>query len=157
MNDDNIVDNIDDDINPSLPESCPHCQGGELYVRRISSGGGYAPYYLAGLGKFLHNAHFDVVVCADCGLTQFFAEPLAQRNVRNHPDWRRSTAKRWWPEGSDPQELRDDVSEPSSTDRSIPQGLDDVSEPARCLNCRSTIPAGADTCPQCGWTYKGEG
>jgi predicted RNA-binding Zn-ribbon protein involved in translation (DUF1610 family) len=34
---------------------------------------------------------------------------------------------------------------------------DDVSEPTRCLNCRSTIPAGADTCPQCGWTYKPEG
>jgi predicted nucleic-acid-binding Zn-ribbon protein len=84
--------NGDDDITPALPESCPHCSGTELYVRRLSAcGGGGGSYFLQGLGELLHYAHFDVVVCAQCGLTQFFAEPLAQRNVRNHPDWQRIT------------------------------------------------------------------
>lgn len=30
---------------------------------------------------------------------------------------------------------------------------DDVSEPAACVACRGLIPAGADTCPACGWSY----
>jgi hypothetical protein len=30
---------------------------------------------------------------------------------------------------------------------------DDVSEPAPCPSCRGIIPAGADRCPRCGWTY----
>ena len=32
-------------------------------------------------------AHFDVVVCAQCGLTQFFAEPSARENLDSHKDW----------------------------------------------------------------------
>jgi len=30
----------------------------------------------------------------------------------------------------------------------------DMSEPSPCLHCRSTIPAGRDTCPTCGWSYQ---
>lgn len=30
---------------------------------------------------------------------------------------------------------------------------DDVSEPAVCVACRAVIPAGQNTCPQCGWSY----
>ena len=34
-----------------------------------------------------------------------------------------------------------------------PPDADDVSEPAACVACRGSIPAGANTCPQCGWSY----
>lgn len=128
-----------DESNTALPTSCPHCSGTALYVRRVTAFRNGSPYFLDGLGEFLHYAHFDIVVCADCGLTQFFAEPLAQKNVRNHSQWQRIGADTWETDGPDSQEA------------------DDVSEPSRCLNCRSTIPAGADACPQCGWTYKPEG
>ena len=128
-----------DESSIALPTSCPHCSGTELYVRRHTAFGGHGPYFLQGLGEFLHYAHFDIVICAKCGLTQFFAEPLAQKNVRNHSQWQRIGADTWETDGPDSQES------------------DDISEPSQCLNCRATIPAGADACPQCGWTYKPEG
>jgi len=133
-----------DENSTALPTSCPHCSGTALYVRRLTAFRSGSPYFLDGLGEFFHYAHFDVVVCAKCGLTQFFAEPLAQRNVRSHADWRRIMASDRQADGPDPQ-------------GQDPDGLEDVSEPTLCLNCRSTIPAGADACPQCGWTYKPEG
>ncbi len=34
-----------------------------------------------------------------------------------------------------------------------PPDADDVSEPAACVACRGSIPTGANTCPQCGWSY----
>ena len=33
---------------------------------------------------------------------------------------------------------------------------DDKAEPRECMACRETIPAGQDTCPKCGWTYKAD-
>jgi predicted nucleic-acid-binding Zn-ribbon protein len=72
-----------------LAKPCPHCAGTELYTRRISSGAGEGIYLLRGLGSFLHFAEFDVVVCAGCGLTRFFAEPDARQNVRSNKDWKR--------------------------------------------------------------------
>ncbi len=27
-------------------------------------------------------------------------------------------------------------------------------EPVECIHCRSTIPEGESTCPNCGWSYK---
>jgi predicted nucleic-acid-binding Zn-ribbon protein len=71
-----------------LPRLCPHCSGTELYKRRLGSGGGEGIYLLAGLGRFMHFAQFDVVVCADCGLTRLFAEPEARQNVRSNTDWK---------------------------------------------------------------------
>ena len=73
---------------PQLPTVCSRCGADGLYVRRLSSWGGQGPYLLAGLGHFLHHAHFDVVVCANCGLTQFFAEPSARKQLPNG-DWTR--------------------------------------------------------------------
>ena len=124
---------------PELPNTCPYCSGQALYVRRVSSAGGQGPYFLAGLGEFLHYAEFDVVVCADCGLTQFFAEPLAQRNVRDSSAW--------------------DLIRPASdldVEPDSPADVeDDTSEETRCLGCGAIIPAGMNKCPNCGWTYKG--
>jgi predicted nucleic-acid-binding Zn-ribbon protein len=72
-----------------LPKSCLHCGGTELYVRRVSAGGSEGIYLLPGLGSFMHYAQVDVVLCARCGLTRFFAEPAARENVRSDTGWKR--------------------------------------------------------------------
>ena len=59
---------------------CPECGQKKLYVAEARSGGGHAPNYLPGLGGFIGAAKFNIVVCADCGLTRFFA--LAQARSR---------------------------------------------------------------------------
>lgn len=85
-------DPVDGRVDPIMPPSaspCSHCGGTTLYVRRLSSAGGYGPHFLPGLGSFLRHADFDVVVCATCGLTRFFAEPSAREKVIRHVDWRR--------------------------------------------------------------------
>jgi hypothetical protein len=73
-------------ISPAKP--CPHCAGTELYSRRRSAAGEQL-YLLAGLGRFLHTAQMDVVVCVDCGLMRFFAEPKARENARTNKEWKR--------------------------------------------------------------------
>lgn len=73
-------------MDPGLPTVCSGCGSNGLHTRRVSSAGAYGPSLLRGLGGFLNNARFDVVVCARCGLTQFFAEPSA-RNQLPHRDW----------------------------------------------------------------------
>ena len=73
----------------SLAKTCPNCGGDELYCRRLSSAGGEGPRLLAGLGSFLHYADLDVVVCANCGLTQFYAEPEARQNAKTNENWKR--------------------------------------------------------------------
>jgi predicted nucleic-acid-binding Zn-ribbon protein len=62
--------------------SCPNCCGNELFTNRVTSGNTRGLYLLEGLGGFFHFAKFDVVVCADCGLTRFFAEPSAREKAR---------------------------------------------------------------------------
>jgi predicted nucleic-acid-binding Zn-ribbon protein len=71
-----------------LPKSCTYCDSKQLYTRRLATGGGQGPFLLLGLGSFLHFAEFDVVVCSACGLTQFFAEPMACTNVQQSHDWK---------------------------------------------------------------------
>ena len=71
--------------------TCPECEGTRIYSHGgISSGGGYAPNYLPGLGGFFSSSKFTVRVCADCGLTRFYADPDARSKIREHKDWRRS-------------------------------------------------------------------
>ena len=67
---------------------CPECGQKNLYVTEANSGGGHAPNYLPGLGRFIGTAKFDIVVCADCGLTRFFAS----RHARGRLD----SAKHFW-------------------------------------------------------------
>jgi hypothetical protein len=81
--------NVSEQGSTSLVTSCPNCFGTELYSRRISSGSGEGIYLLPGLGRFLHYAEFDVVLCAGCGLTRLFAEPDARQNARSNADWKR--------------------------------------------------------------------
>ena len=35
-----------------------------------------------------------------------------------------------------------------------PQPEQDTSQPAECMQCDGTIPAGQTKCPQCGWSYQ---
>jgi hypothetical protein len=44
--------------------------------------------FLPGLGSFLTPAQFRIVLCGDCGLTRFFAEPSALAKLLKSRAWR---------------------------------------------------------------------
>ncbi len=68
---------------------CPECGSKTLYRGpATSSGGGHAPNYLPGLGPFLSSAKFVLVVCRDCGLTRFFAQPEARAKLKDAKKWK---------------------------------------------------------------------
>ena len=68
---------------------CPNCGGNTLYEGPATgSGGGEAPAYLAGLGRWFHTAQFVLVVCRDCGLTRFFAEKAARDRLKDSRKWK---------------------------------------------------------------------
>lgn len=68
---------------------CPNCRGNTLYRGpATSAGGGHAPNYLPGLGKLFAGAKFVLVVCRDCGLTRFFAEPEARARLKESAKWK---------------------------------------------------------------------
>ena len=68
---------------------CPECGGGSLYTTRVDSSGYYGPNLLPGLGGFLRGyAEFDIVVCAICGLTRFYAEERAREKLSRSAQWR---------------------------------------------------------------------
>ena len=73
----------------SLPATCLHCGGDQLYSTVTNAAGAYGPNLLPGLGGFFHGATFQVVVCRDCGLTQFFASKPALEKLEHASDWRR--------------------------------------------------------------------
>lgn len=69
---------------------CPNCGSSEVYLSTAGqSGGGYAPNYLRGLGRFLHIAKLYSAVCESCGLTRFFAEAEARKRLRDSHLWRK--------------------------------------------------------------------
>ena len=68
---------------------CPSCNSKTLYRGpETSSGGGHAPNYLPGLGGFLSSAKFVLVVCRDCGLTRFYAQPEARAKLSDSKKWK---------------------------------------------------------------------
>lgn len=72
--------------------TCPECSGVNLYISdEVAAGGGYAPNYLPGLEKYwgFVSAKFHVVVCADCGLTRFFAADEAINRLPESGSWRK--------------------------------------------------------------------
>ena len=73
------------------PVPCPNCQSRNLYKHRtpIAAGGGHAPNFLQGLGKWYRAGRFDIVVCRDCGLTRFFAEEEARQKLDDSSQWER--------------------------------------------------------------------
>jgi hypothetical protein len=66
---------------------CPDCGGENLRFTFARSGGPYGPLFLPGLGSFLTPAQFRVVLCGDCGLTRFFAEPGALSKLVKSRAW----------------------------------------------------------------------
>ena len=73
---------------------CPTCGSDEVYESDpISAGGGYAPNYLPGLGKFWSAAEFQVVLCRSCGLTRFFATEESRKKVSDSGKWRRAGSR----------------------------------------------------------------
>ena len=69
---------------------CPECDGTRVYRQGgVSAGGGYAPNYLAGLGSFWSPPKFTIAVCADCGLTRYYASPEAREKLSQAKGWRR--------------------------------------------------------------------
>jgi hypothetical protein len=73
--------------NHAMSGPCPECGQKNLYRTRANSGGGHAPNYLPGLGGFIAPARFEVVVCADCGLTRWFASPEARNRLDSAQNW----------------------------------------------------------------------
>ena len=72
-----------------FPTRCPNCGGARLFTRRVESAGGYGPHLLAGLNaSFWRSPKFDVVLCADCGHTLFFADEQACEKVPTASSWR---------------------------------------------------------------------
>ncbi len=72
-------------MNPVKP--CPECGQNNLFATTTNAGSGYGPMLLPKLGGFIVPATFEVVVCADCGLTRFFASSEARSKL--------ATAKKW--------------------------------------------------------------
>ncbi len=70
-------------------QNCPECSSENLHFTVTRSGGPYGPMFLPGLGSFLTPAQFRIVLCADCGLTRFFAEPSALTKLVKSRAWRR--------------------------------------------------------------------
>ena len=69
------------------PKACPECGQNNLFVTTTNSGGGYGPMLLPRLSGFFGFAKFDVVVCADCGLTRFFAAQEACARLATTANW----------------------------------------------------------------------
>ena len=70
-------------------KQCPECDGHSLYQASTCSGSPHGPRLLPGLGSFLSFAKMKVVVCADCGLTRFYASEDARSQLGGVRRWQR--------------------------------------------------------------------
>jgi RNase P subunit RPR2 len=116
--------------------ACPHCGAQRLYTRsRVTANSTEGIDLLPGLDSgwlfATRAAAFRVVVCADCGLTQFFANKTARDNL--------PSAAEWLP-----------VQEYFRRRQEKQQG-DAVED--TCLQCGKPLPADASSCAHCGWSY----
>jgi predicted nucleic-acid-binding Zn-ribbon protein len=67
--------------------SCPECGAKSLYRTTTNANGGHGPSLLPGLGGFFRFAQFEVVACAACGLTRFYAEQPARTKLPTARQW----------------------------------------------------------------------
>jgi len=68
---------------------CPGCGNRTLYQsENVGAGSSHGPDLLPGLGKFVSSAKFVVVVCRDCGLTRFYAQPEARAKLKDSKKWK---------------------------------------------------------------------
>jgi predicted nucleic-acid-binding Zn-ribbon protein len=76
-------------MNPNH-QTCPECGRQNTFTTITSAGGGYGPMLLPNLGGFMRFPKFEVVVCADCGLTRFYAVAEARARLPTTRNWRRA-------------------------------------------------------------------
>ena len=69
-------------------QKCPECGRQNVFATTTNSGGGYGPMLLPCLGGFFRMAKFEVLVCADCGLAHYYAEPAARVKLPQAQQWR---------------------------------------------------------------------
>ncbi|HSD66671.1 MAG TPA: hypothetical protein VLF95_08210 [Vicinamibacteria bacterium] len=69
---------------------CPGCGGRTLYERAdVGSGGSHGPELLPDLGRgWFDSAKFTAVVCRDCGLARFYAQPEARAKLKDSRKWK---------------------------------------------------------------------
>jgi predicted nucleic-acid-binding Zn-ribbon protein len=73
---------------------CPECRNRSLHRKRQVPSGVTVPgnvggwfELLPGLGTTFRYPTFDVIVCAQCGLTRFYADADACGRLSAAPDW----------------------------------------------------------------------
>ena len=71
---------------------CPECGEAQLFSTEVSSCGGYGPVLLPGLNSWFRYPNFEVVVCAHCGLTRFYADEKARTKLEAAKQWKRVVA-----------------------------------------------------------------
>lgn len=69
--------------------SCPECGAKPLYRTTTHANGGHGPSLLPGLGGFFRFAQFEVIACAACGLTRFYADAAARAKLPRAHQWER--------------------------------------------------------------------
>lgn len=75
----------------SPKKQCPECGSSNLYCSDpIAAVGGYGPDLLPGLGKLFSSARFTAVLCADCGLTRYYATKETIGRLGQSSKWRKS-------------------------------------------------------------------
>lgn len=72
-------------------KQCPECGSSNLHSSSpIAAVGGYGPDLLPGLGKLFSSASFIAVLCADCGLTRYYATKETIGRLGQTGKWRKS-------------------------------------------------------------------
>jgi len=70
--------------------TCPECGSRDQYqTLKPVSAGGSDPNFLPDLGKWYESAKFELVVCADCGLTRYYAAREGREKLGRSKKWRR--------------------------------------------------------------------
>ncbi len=62
------------------PHTCRNCGSSALFTASVSAGGGSSNSLLP-VGA-MHGARFENIVCADCGLTEWYVAPEHRQLVR---------------------------------------------------------------------------
>ena len=65
----------------------PECEAESLYRTTTNANGSHGPALLGGLGEFLRFAKFNLVACAECGLTLFYADNESRSKLPKAGQW----------------------------------------------------------------------
>jgi hypothetical protein len=65
----------------------PECEAESLYRTPTNANGSHGPALLGGLGEFMRFAKFNLVACAECGLTLFYADNESRSKLPKAGQW----------------------------------------------------------------------